>query len=84
MDFEEIRRMDEAYHADTFSRLPVAFVGGKNATLFGADGKEYTDFGAGIAVNVFGVNDEEWKNAVIDQLNRVQQDRKSTRLNSSH
>ncbi len=72
MDFEEIRRMDEAYHADTFSRLPVAFVGGKNATLFGADGKEYTDFGAGIAVNVFGVNDEEWKNAVIDQLNRVQ------------
>lgn len=43
MDFEEIRRMDEAYHADTFSRLPVAFVGGKNATLFGADGKEYTE-----------------------------------------
>ena len=28
--------------------------------------------GSGIAVNIFGVNDEEWKEAVINQLNSVQ------------
>lgn len=72
MQLKDIERMDDAYHADTFSRLPIAFVGGKNATLLGADGKEYTDFGAGIAVNIFGVNDAEWKRAVIAQLDRVQ------------
>lgn len=72
MKFEEIKNLDDAYGAEVFSRFPVAFSGGHNATLFGVDGKEYIDFGAGIAVNTFGVNDEEWKNAVIAQLNRVQ------------
>ena len=72
MNFQEIKRLDEKYYAETFSRFPVAFVGGKGATLDDTEGKEYVDFGAGIAVNIFGVNDEEWKQAVITQLNGVQ------------
>ena len=72
MNFQEIKRLDEKYYAVTFSRFPVAFVGGKGATLVDTEGKEYVDFGAGIAVNIFGVNDEEWKQAVITQLNGVQ------------
>ncbi len=72
MDFSEIRALDERYLAQTYGRYPVAFKGGKNATLLGTDGREYIDFGAGIAVNVFGVNDEAWKEAVIRQLNAVQ------------
>ena len=72
MKFQEIKRLDEKYYAETFSRFPVAFVGGKGATLVDTEGKEYVDFGAGIAVNIFGVNDEEWKQAVITQLNGVQ------------
>ena len=72
MNFQEIKRLDEKYYAETFSRFPVAFVGGKGATLVDTEGKEYVDFGAGIAVNIFGVNDEEWKQAVITQLNGVQ------------
>lgn len=72
MNFSEIKELDEKYGAKTFSRFPVAFAGGKNATLYDSDGKSYIDFGAGIAVNVFGVNDEAWKNAVVDQLNKIQ------------
>ena len=72
MNFQEIKRLDEKYYAETFSRFPVAFVGGKGATLVDTEGKEYVDFGAGIAVNIFGVNDEEWKQAVLTQLNGVQ------------
>ena len=72
MDFQEIERLDKKYHAETYNYFPVAFAGGKNATLYGTDGKEYIDFGAGIATNIFGVNDEGWKQAVIGQLNKIQ------------
>lgn len=72
MELQEIERLDGEYIAETYSRYPVAFTGGKNATLYGADGREYIDFGSGIAVNSFGVNDEEWKEAVVKQLNRIQ------------
>lgn len=72
MNFEEIKNTDETYGAKTFSRFPVAFAGGHGATLIDTAGKEYVDFGAGIAVNIFGANDEEWKQAVIGQLNKVQ------------
>ncbi|MGN0823389.1 MAG: aspartate aminotransferase family protein, partial [Candidatus Gallimonas sp.] len=46
-------------------------IGGKGATIEGADGKTYVDFGSGISVNNFGVNDEEWKNAVKAQLDKI-------------
>ena len=72
MDFSDIQKLDKAYHAETYAYFPVAFSGGKNATLVSTEGKEYIDFGAGIATNIFGVNDEAWKAAVIEQLNRVQ------------
>ncbi len=72
MNFSDIKNLDDTYSAKTYGRFPVAFVGGQNATLLGADGKTYVDFGSGIACNTFGVNDEEWKNAVIEQLNKVQ------------
>ncbi len=72
MNFEEIKQLDDTYAAKTYARVPVAFTGGQNATLTGADGKKYIDFGSGIACNTFGVNDEAWKSAVIEQLNKVQ------------
>ena len=72
MDFSQIQALDKQYHVETYSYFPIAFTGGKNATLIGTDGKEYIDFGAGIATNIFGVNDESWKAAVVEQLNRVQ------------
>ena len=49
MDFSQIQALDKQYHAETYSYFPIAFTGGKNATLIGTDGKEYIDFGAGIA-----------------------------------
>lgn len=72
MDFQQIKELDGEYLAKTYARYPVALVGGKNATLLDSEGKEYIDFGAGIAVNIFGANDEEWKAAVIEQLGKIQ------------
>jgi len=72
MNLSDIRRLDGAYMAETFSRFPVAIDHGQGATLYDTEGKKYVDFGAGIAVNIFGANDEMWKQAVIEQLNKIQ------------
>ena len=63
---------DGEYIANTYARYKVAFRDGKGASLYDFDGKEYIDCAAGIGVNIFGVNDEEWKNAVKAQLDSVQ------------
>lgn len=72
MNFQKIKELDGEYLAKTYARYPVALVGGKNATLVDSEGKQYIDFGAGIAVNIFGANDEAWKAAVIEQLGKIQ------------
>lgn len=72
MDFQELKEKDGAYIAGTYNRFSADIYDGKGATLRSEDGKEYIDFGSGIAVNSFGVNDEAWKEAVIAQINKVQ------------
>ena len=72
MSFEELKQKDQQYIANTYSRFPTDLCRWEGATLWSESGKKYVDFGSGIAVNSFGVNDEEWKNAVIAQLNKVQ------------
>ena len=44
---------------------------GKGSVLYDVNGKEYIDLSAGIAVNVFGVCDDVWKDAVTAQLNKL-------------
>ena len=72
MSFEELKQKDQKFIANTYSRFPTDLCRGEGATLWSESGKKYVDFGSGIAVNSFGVNDEEWKSAVIAQLNKVQ------------
>ncbi len=64
--------MDQQFIAHTYNRFPLHIVGGNGSTLYGADGKNYIDLGSGIGVNIFGINDAEWKHAVIDQLDKFQ------------
>ena len=63
---------DGEYIANTYARYKVAFKDGKGALLYDFDGKEYIDCATGIGVNIFGVNDEEWKRAVKAQIDSVQ------------
>ncbi|HOA33842.1 MAG: aspartate aminotransferase family protein [Clostridiales bacterium] len=63
---------DRKYIADTYKRFKVAFVKGKGSLLYDVDGKEYIDLASGVAVNIFGICDDEWKEAVINQLNQIQ------------
>ena len=63
---------DKKYVANTYARFPVEFTSGKGSILYSPDGKEYIDLGSGIGVTAFGIADDEWKNAVIEQLDKVQ------------
>lgn len=68
----DIKELDKLYVANTYSRFPVEIVKGKGSLCYDKSGKEYIDMGAGIAVNTFGYSDEEWKAAIIKQLNDFQ------------
>ena len=72
MNFTEIEREDKEYISPTYNRFPMAIESGDGATITSSEGKKYIDFTSGIGVNIFGMNDKLWKEAVIAQLNKVQ------------
>lgn len=56
MKNQQILKLTQKYVANTYARFPIALVQGKGARVWDADGKEYIDFVAGIAVNGLGHN----------------------------
>ena len=67
-----IKEIDKQYVASTYARFDLQIERGNGSLVYDEKGKEYIDLGTGIAVNAFGVGDEEWKKAVIKQLDKVQ------------
>lgn len=67
-----IMELDNTYVASTYKRYPVEIVSGKGSKLVDVNGKTYVDMGSGIAVNSFGIGDEAWMQAVMEQLGKVQ------------
>lgn len=68
----DTKETDSKYVAHSYSRFNVELVSGKGSTLYDEAGKEYIDFGSGIGVTAFGIADDEWKNAVVNQLDKLQ------------
>ncbi len=67
-----IKNIDNSYVANTYARFDIEIVSGKGSRVTDSDGKEYIDLATGIAVNTFGIGDDEWKSAVIAQLDKFQ------------
>ena len=55
----------------TYNRFPVVFDHGDGVYLYDRDGRKYLDFAAGIAVNAFGYNVEEYKDALKAQVDKL-------------
>jgi acetylornithine/N-succinyldiaminopimelate aminotransferase len=72
MDKSQIIEDDKKYIASTYARFDVAFKSGKGSKLYDYDGKEYIDCASGIGVNIFGICDDEWKQAVVEQIDKLQ------------
>ncbi|MEB2786077.1 aspartate aminotransferase family protein [Algoriphagus persicinus] len=54
MTNQDLYTKDRENYLPTFNRFPIAFIKGKGSRLWDADGKEYIDLLAGIAVNNVG------------------------------
>ena len=55
----------------TYNRFPVVFEKGEGVYLQDVDGKQYLDFGAGIAVFALGYGSQEYNEALKAQVDRI-------------
>ncbi|MBR5543528.1 MAG: acetylornithine/succinylornithine family transaminase [Oscillospiraceae bacterium] len=67
-----LTNIDKQFVANTYNRFPIEISHGKGAAVYDTDGKRYIDMGTGIGVTAFGIADDAWKDAVIEQLSKVQ------------
>ena len=67
-----LKSIDKTYVANTYARFPIEVVSGKGSLVYDETRKAYIDMGSGIGVTAFGIADEAWKDAVIQQLGKVQ------------
>ncbi len=72
IDVMHTKEMDATYIANTYARFPINPVRGKGSLVWDDNGKEYIDLSTGIAVNTFGIADDEWAAAVSKQLETLQ------------
>lgn len=69
MELNQIIEIDNQYYCPVFGqRLPICFVRGEGVYLFDSEGRRYTDFLSGIAVNCLGYSDEGFKKALCDTV----------------
>lgn len=54
-----------------YNRFPVVFDHGEGVHLYDVDGKEYLDFASGIGVMAFGYGDQEYKDALKNQIDKI-------------
>lgn len=64
--------IDNNYVAGTYKRFPICITSGKGSIVYSDKGDRYIDMGSGIAVNSFGIADDEWQAAIIAQIGKVQ------------
>lgn len=66
-----VKELDNQYIAHSYGRFDVCFVSGKGSHLYDEAGKDYIDLGTGIGVTSFGICDELWTQAVIEQTQKL-------------
>ena len=66
----EVIKKDQQYSVPVAARPGFVLARGEGVTLYDADGKAYTDWVAGIAVNALGYGDKELMDAVSAQMSR--------------
>jgi acetylornithine aminotransferase len=66
-----LKEMDQNYVLQTYARNYVNFVKGENSILYDEDGKDYVDFGSGIAVCSVGHGNPRLAKAICDQVSNI-------------
>lgn len=71
MKTSECIQKSEQYLLHTYNRAPVVWERGEGVRLYDADGKEYLDFAAGIAVYALGYGNSVYREALKDQIDKI-------------
>jgi acetylornithine aminotransferase/acetylornithine/N-succinyldiaminopimelate aminotransferase len=71
MDFNEVKETSSKYLFQNYGRIDLAFTHGKGCYLYDANGKEYLDLVAGIAVNSIGYSHPDWVKAMQEQVSKL-------------
>lgn len=71
MNTQEIITKAEEHLFHTYNRYQISLDRGEGVHLYDADGKEYVDFGAGIAVFALGYNNKEYNDALKAQIDKL-------------
>lgn len=71
MKTSECIQKSEQYLLHTYNRAPVVWERGEGVRLYDADGKEYLDFAAGIAVYALGYGNPAYREALKDQIDKI-------------
>lgn len=71
MNTADIMNKAEEHIIHTYNRYPVVLDHGNGVHLYDTDGREYLDFGAGIAVFAFGYNNREFNDALKAQMDKL-------------
>ena len=71
MDTQTIMETAEASLLHTYNRFPIVLDHGEDVYLYDTDKKKYLDFAAGIAVYSLGYSNQEYQNAVKEQLEKL-------------
>lgn len=66
MDLEEVSK----YFINVYNRN-IVFTKGEDVYLYDNNGEKYLDFGAGIAVSALGYSNEEYKQGLKDQIDKL-------------
>ena len=68
MNTQQIIETAEEKLIHTYNRYQIVLDKGDGVRLYDTDGKEYLDFGAGIAVFALGYNNKEYNDALKAQI----------------
>lgn len=67
---EKMIQESEEYLIHSYNRYPIVLDHGEDVYLVDKNGKKYLDFGGGIAVCCLGYSNEEFKNALKEQIDK--------------
>jgi acetylornithine/N-succinyldiaminopimelate aminotransferase len=71
MSTKQIIDSAESHLIHTYNRYKIVLDKGDGVRLYDTDGKEYLDFGAGIAVFALGYNNKEYNDALKAQVDKL-------------
>ena len=67
----ELQQMSDQFLMNTYSRMPISLVKGKGCLVYDAEGREYLDCVAGIAVNILGHSHPDLVEAITKQARQL-------------